>query len=129
MSIVSPRNADYVPLSVVMNRLKLPGCGIGLLLTAVAAHALDPEDFLARTYTNATGKTLSYRLLLPKDYDPKQAYPAIIYLHGAAARGHDNTEPLNWGPKLFLEPALREKHRFFLIVPQCPSKSSWLQSS
>ena len=127
MSIVSPIGARYVSPAVAMNRLKFPGCGFGLLLTVLAAHALDTDQFLARTYTNAAGKTLPYRLLLPKDYDPKQAYPVIMYLHGAAARGHDNAEPLNWGPKLFLEPGLREKHRFFLLVPQCPT--GWIQSS
>jgi len=68
-------------------------------------------------------------LLIPKDYDAKQSYPIILYLHGAAGRGHDNAEPLNWGPMLFLDPSLREKHRFFLLVPQCPADMGWLQSS
>ena len=33
------------------------------------------------------------------------------------------------GPRLFLEPALRERHGFFLIVPQCPRSSGWLESA
>jgi predicted peptidase len=87
------------------------------------------NEFLARVYTNAAGKTLPYRLLLPKRYDPKQRYPLILYLHGAAARGHDNTEPLRWGPELFLNDSLRDKHAFFLLVPQCPRGSGWLEFS
>jgi len=100
-------------------------CAGFLLLSGFSAAATGTNEFLARIYTNEARKTLPYRVLLPKDYDSKQTYPAILYLHGAAARGQDNAEPLNWGPLLFLEPSLRERHRFFLIVPQCPSHGSW----
>ena len=106
----------------------LIGC-VGLLACCISARAADTNDFLARVYTNRSGATLPYRLLLPKDYDAKQAYPVILYLHGAAARGRDNAEPLNWGPQLFLDPGLRDKHRFFLVVPQCPANESWLELS
>lgn len=98
-----------------------------LLLSRLPLQAAD--DFLARVYTNATHKTLLYRLLVPQDYNPKDVYPIILYLHGAAGRGHDNAEPLNWGPRLFLDPALRQRHRFFLLVPQCPDMEGWLSSS
>jgi predicted peptidase len=50
-------------------------------------------------------------------------------LHGAAARGTDNAEPLNWGPKLFLDPALRKAHQFFLLVPQCPKDNGWIEAN
>src|SRR4051812_36896717 len=82
-----------------------------LALSSLSHAAADTNDFLARAYTGAAKKVLPYRLLLPKDYDAKQRYPVIVYLHGAAARGEDNAEPLNWGPLLFLDPTLREKHR------------------
>lgn len=104
-------------------------CGASFLLLATPARSADTNDFLTRIYTNAAKKVLAYRLLLPKDYDPKQAYPVIVFLHGAAARGNDNAEPLNWGPRLFLESWLREKHPFFLLVPQCPGNASWLESA
>src|SRR5437763_3012157 len=104
-------------------------CMAVLLFCALPARPAETTNFLARVYTNAARKTLPYRLLLPKDYDAKQAYPVVVFLHGAAARGNDNAEPLNWGPRLFLEPALREKHRFFLLVPQCSKTGSWLESS
>ena len=87
--------------------------------------AADTNEFLVRSHTNSSGQVLLYRLLLPKNYDPAKAYPVILYLHGAAARGNDNAEPLNWGPLLFLDPALREKYPFFLVVPQCPSDKGW----
>jgi len=105
-------------------------CLLGVsFLAAGEIKAADTNDFLARVYTNSAKQVLSYRLLPPKDYDAQKSYPVILYLHGAAARGHDNAEPLNWGPMLFLDPALREKHRFFLLVPQCPSGAGWVQAS
>ena len=104
-------------------------CTLALLgaPAAVAADAASP--FLARVYTNASGKKLPYRLLLPQDYDPQKKYPIILYLHGAAARGSDNAEPLKWGPELFLDPALRGKHGFLLVVPQAPRDSGWTEWS
>src|SRR5580765_4394706 len=104
-------------------------CLVLLRFGANSLHGAQTNDFLARVYTNAATKTLPYRLLLPKDYDAAQSYPIILYLHGAAGRGDDNAEPLNWGPMLFLEPSLRDKHRFFLLVPQCPRNAGWVQSS
>src|ERR1043166_5186478 len=69
---------------------------LSFLVCSVHAAGATPEEFLPRIYTNSAGKTLNYRLLLPVNYDPQKSYPVILYLHGAAARGSDNTEPLNW---------------------------------
>jgi predicted peptidase len=91
------------------------------------AGATATNEFLARIYTNETKQTLPYRLLLPRHYDPNRSYPVILFLHGAAARGADNAEPLNWGPLLFLDDTLRTKHDFFLVVPQCPRDGAWLE--
>ena len=102
-------------------------CFVASLFWAAAVHAVGTNEFLARIYTNTTHKTLRYRLLLPKHYDAKNAYPVILYLHGAAARGSDNAEPLNWGPLLWLDELRRGQHNFILVVPQCPSNSGWVE--
>jgi predicted peptidase len=102
-------------------------CGSALLTVSLRAAPAAPNQFEARVYQNPSGKRLPYRLLLPKHYDPQQSYPVILYLHGAAARGSDNAEPLHWGPELFLDPALREKHGFFLVVPQCARDTGWVE--
>ena len=94
-----------------------------------AAGAATNEDFAARIYTNAAHKTLPYRLLMPKNYDAKQKYPVVLFLHGAAARGDDNEKQLDWGARFFLEPLARDKYPCFLVVPQCPRSSSWVGSS
>jgi predicted peptidase len=100
-----------------------------LVLWGASAGGADHKAFQARVYTNAAGITLPYRLLLPIEYNTNQSYPLILYLHGAAGRGHDNTEPLKWGPELFLEPSLRRRHGFFLLVPQCGPDGGWVRSA
>lgn len=101
-----------------------------LLLTVVfstvgsQSHA---EEFATRIFTNAAGRTLPYCLLIPKNYDAKQKYPVVLFLHGASGRGTDNAEPLNWGPKFFLETNVHEIFPCFLIVPQCPKTHGWLE--
>jgi predicted peptidase len=105
-------------------------CAVHLLVqTGSAASEPSDSEFAVRVYTNAHGAKLPYRLLLPPQYNPQQKYPVILYLHGAAARGSDNIEPLNWGPRLFQESQLRQKHPFFLVVPQCPLDGAWLELS
>ncbi len=93
--------------------------------TRTAAVTNEPALFLAAIHTNSSGSRLPYRLLIPKDYAPGKLYPLVVFLHGAIARGDDNEEPLNWGPKLFLDPAAREQHPCFLLVPQCPKGVAW----
>ncbi|MDB6033077.1 MAG: hypothetical protein JWM16_3415 [Verrucomicrobiales bacterium] len=104
----------------------LLGLVVGLV-SICAGWAAGSNDFLVCSHTNRAGQVLPYRLLVPNNYDSQRSYPVILYLHGAAARGTNNAEPLNWGPLLFLDEALRAKHQFFLVVPQCPLDSGWLQ--
>src|ERR1043166_9317323 len=100
-----------------------------LLMPRALAGSAATNEFLARVYTSSAGKKLPYRLLPPKEYDPAKSYPVVLYLHGAAARGTDNLEPLNWGPQLMADPSLRERHPFFLVVPQCSRDSGWVEVS
>src|SRR5262245_19889853 len=109
-----------------INSSRTPGGGVLPIIFFIAFFAAgsfslgaaDTNEFLARIYTNAAGRTLPYRLLVPKNFSPTQSYPVILYLHGAAARGNDNEKTLDWGPRLFLDSSLRAKHDFFLVVPQ-----------
>ena len=98
---------------------------LGCLWSPVPLGATDTNAFLARIHTNAAGRTLQYRLLLPKHYDPTHSYPVILYLHGGAGRGDDNARQLDWGPLLFLDPVVRDHHEFFLVAPQCPRSEGW----
>jgi predicted peptidase len=82
--------------------------------------------FVARTFVDK-GFVLPYRLLVPEGYDPRRAYPIVIFLHGAGERGDDNTKPLHDG----VIPWARELSRrrpSFVVVPQCPATSQWVDT-
>ena len=79
------------------------------------------ERWEARVYRNAKDETLPYRLLKPRNYDSKQAYPLVVFLHGMGERGSDNAVQLDNGvSELFARDAAMEKLPAVVIVPQCP---------
>ena len=61
--------------------------------------------------------TILYNLAHPKNFDPTQKYPLLIYVHGAGSRGHD---PANIGYSYMLEEYVG-KHGLDLMVaaPLC----------
>lgn len=81
-----------------------------------------------RTYTDAGGKVLRYRLLKPADYDDKQSYPLVLFFHGAGERGDDNEKQLVHGVPEFARPENRKQYPCFLVAPQCPDKVKWVDA-
>jgi predicted peptidase len=79
------------------------------------------------TYTDADGNTLPYRLLKPLNYNPKEKYPLVVFLHGAGERGDDNDKQLVHGVPEFLTPENRKDYPCFLIAPQCPEGKKWVE--
>jgi predicted peptidase len=69
--------------------------------------------------------SLSYRILYPENFDPKQKYPVVFFLHGSGERGSDNQKQLVHGGNLFLKPDLRKKFPAIVVFPQCPENDSW----
>jgi predicted peptidase len=93
------------------------------------AFAVTVQDLQARTYTDANGKTLPYRLFVPANYDATKQYPLIVFLHGAGERGDDNAKQLaNSGPLVFVQPSAQVKNACFLIAPQCPTGQQWVNT-
>jgi lysophospholipase L1-like esterase/dienelactone hydrolase len=83
------------------------------------------DDYEARTFTAADGKSIPYRLLKPLDYDASKKYPLVLLLHGAGERGNDNQAQLKHGAPLFAKPEVRAKFPSFVLVPQCPKDQTW----
>jgi predicted peptidase len=106
---------------------------IPLLLTifqlTMAAKPLPAADdhrdrFEPRTFV-AGDFSLPYRLLKPKNYDPRQKYPLVIFLHGAGERGNDNEKQLIHGMNDFASDEVMEKYPAFVMAPQCPAGQQW----
>jgi predicted peptidase len=66
---------------------------------------------------------LKYLLYLPKDYDQKESWPLVLFLHGIGERG-DNLDLVkkNGLPKLI---AAGKEFPFIAISPQCPLDQWW----
>ncbi|MGH7600014.1 MAG: prolyl oligopeptidase family serine peptidase [bacterium] len=79
--------------------------------------------FLNRTVTvNAT--SYRYRVYIPADFNPKQKWPVILFLHGAGERGDDGVQQTEIG----LGPAIRQHPERFpciIVFPQCRFGNVW----
>ncbi|HTL53600.1 MAG TPA: sugar-binding protein [Planctomycetota bacterium] len=85
------------------------------------------EAFEFRTYKGEDGKTLPYRLLKPKNYDPAKKYPLLLSLHGGGAPvGTDNISQLEEFPFQFVTEPWCSKFPCFVAVPQFPPGNGWV---
>lgn len=109
-------------MSLVRRIVWMVLAGIGL----VASGARAAEEFEARVYTDPAGKTLPYRLLIPKGYAAGKQYPLVMFFHGAGERGDDNKAQLVHGASVFTKAENREKFPCFVLAPQCPKKQQWV---
>lgn len=88
------------------------------------APEINPQPFYGYNSWSAGGSdSLRYRILLPKDYDPKKAYPLVLFLHGAGERGSDNQNQLMHGARMFL--LNRNRFPAIVVFPQCPANDFW----
>ena len=66
---------------------------------------------------------MKYLIYLPKDYDKKESWPLMLFLHGAGERG-DNLEAVKvHGPPKLIEAG--KEFPFIVISPQCPKDKWW----
>jgi predicted peptidase len=79
-----------------------------------------------KTYRDADGQTLPYRLLKPEKVKPGKMYPLVLFLHGMGERGTDNAKQLVHGAGQFAKPENRRKYPCFVVAPQCPLKNGWV---
>ncbi len=109
-----------------MIRPSIAVSSIFALLMSMSLIAADNRDrFQPRTFADGDFK-LPYRLLAPKNYDAKQKYPLVIFLHGAGERGNDNQKQLLHGMNDFAADEIMAKYPAFVMAPQCPEGQKWV---
>ena len=67
---------------------------------------------------------LPYRLMYPRDYDPKKSYPLVLSVHGSGGVGVDNArsmERIILARSLFLKYFFEKDFECFSLVPQIPA--------
>ena len=99
-----------------------------LLMTFSASAADHRHRFEGRTFKDAAGKALPYRLLYPKEIKPGEKYPLVLFFHGAGECGTDNEKQLIHAMNDFASDEIMEKHPAFVVAPQCPDGVLWVDT-
>lgn len=133
--VIKPVDILFVLISVVLctfkaqNReayhMKLGIIFIGMILLSATAASGQDWSLYEKEIAVSKADTLQYRILYPDNFDPKNKYPLVIFLHGRGESGNDNEKQLTHGGNLFLQQELRTKHPSIVIFPQCPNSSYW----
>ena len=71
----------------------------------------------------ARDATIRYWLFLPADYEKKDTWPLMVFLHGAGERGDDLEVVKKWGPPKIV--AEKTDFPFVLVSPQCSRGARW----
>jgi predicted peptidase len=93
----------------------------GEAFTVDSVKTLVADDFLSLSYNDAaTGKTLSYNLFVPQNYNPNEKYPLIIFIHDAsiASRPLGSALTQGNGATTWATPEWQAKHPCFVLAPQ-----------
>ncbi|MBQ2732579.1 MAG: prolyl oligopeptidase family serine peptidase, partial [Clostridia bacterium] len=68
-------------------------------------------------------RSMNYRVFLPRDYDPEQEYPMLIYMHGSGFESkHIDEIGIN---TLLGQAAMYTKQQIICIIPQCLPGQYW----
>lgn len=70
---------------------------------------------------------MHYRLFKPKNYDAAKKYPVVVCLHGVGERGADNRRQVDYEDLAhpWIEDSVQAKVPHFVMLPQCPTDSTW----
>jgi predicted esterase len=107
-------------------RVVVPGVALAALILCLglaAGRAQDPFPQFEKRVHQEGDKSLPYRLLVPKAYQPGAACPLIVWLHGSGEKGADNVAPLRALANTPL--ADPQKCPALVLVPQCPPNAAW----
>jgi len=76
-----------------------------------------------KTLGDQVPSPMKYLLYLPPDYDQQEAWPLVLFLHGAGERGDDLSQVKKHGPPKLVEAA--RQFPFIVVSPQCPRGEWW----
>jgi predicted peptidase len=103
----------------------------------------ESDNYVTRTYVSPSGFQMTYYLYVPANYNPAQAYPVVLLLHGGGERATkgktaaQNREVLMrqayvqvWGPGYAANgkygPDVQQHWPSFIVVPQVVNPSQWV---
>jgi predicted peptidase len=109
------------------------GVALGAALLAVTARFSAAEDPKAepgkqqpQELERTIKVTLNYLLYLPKDYEQRESWPLLLFLHGAGERGENLDRVKVHGPPKLI--AAGKDFPFIVVSPQSPTRSRGWQA-
>lgn len=93
--------------------------GAAVLVPTMASAAEPPTGQKPCELDRTIKVQMKYLLALPKDYDQKESWPLLLFLHGAGERG-DNLDLVKMhGPPKLIKAG--KDFPFIVVSPQCPT--------
>jgi predicted peptidase len=93
------------------------------LLTSVVFGDEQPGVQKTAKLETQVNVQMGYLLYVPKDYDKRESWPLVLFLHGAGERGDDlELVKVHGPPKLITE---GKDFPFIVVSPQCPKERWW----
>lgn len=72
---------------------------------------------------------LRYRLFVPAEARSGGRLPLFLFLSSSMGRGFDNRAQLERGAEVLISPRVQGLQPCFVLAPQCPPRSQWLDTS
>lgn len=87
-------------------------------------NAVDKADFQRDEFVAHDGTRIRYRMLAPLSVEPGKRYPLVVQLHSSSGVGSDNEKQLERPALSWAMPAIRERYRAYVLVPQFEQRSA-----
>lgn len=104
--------------------------GLGLMTATMAPLAAQEQTaqrgFITEVWRSPTGEKVAFDMFIPYTYTGQEAYPLILFLHGAGEREGGKNKPVDVG----IGPAIRKygekEFPFFVLFPRCRANRNWM---
>ncbi len=105
-------------------RSAMLGMVVGLLVFPASRAVADDAGQQKPAKLGRTIKvTLKYLIYLPKDYDQKESWPVLLFLHGSGERGDNLDLVKKHGPPKLI--GTGKQFPLIVVSPQCPNGRWW----
>jgi predicted peptidase len=91
--------------------------------TTRAADSINTGQQKPAEFDRTTKVKLKCLIYLPKDYDQKDSWPVLLFLHGIGERGDNLDLVKKHGPPKLI--AGGKQFPFIIVSPQCPNGQWW----
>lgn len=94
-----------------------------LPIESTSEKCLVADDFRQEEFISPyTGQVLPYNIYLPKDYNPAEHYPLVLFIHDAGVASGDVTHTLYQGngATSWAEPEAQARHKCIVVAPEYP---------